>query len=214
MLRTAAAGHLTLSRGQGAELCWDRQPEPLSSLAVLDIFRQKTAPAFEVALRLGAFYGQADQAVHEVLRRYSESLGIAYQIRDDLEDYTGRSDSNDLRDVRPSVVLAIAHHRAAAGRETDLITSLWSRTRSYDEVADELQRIIAERGVIDTAQNLLESYTAQATRALQPLKNATLKGLLRRVVGKIFGEDQIEGYCRELEARNAAGGQVRAEPAA
>ena len=29
MLRIAAAGHLTLSRGQGAELCWARDPKPL-----------------------------------------------------------------------------------------------------------------------------------------------------------------------------------------
>ena len=214
MLRTAAAGHLTLSRGQGAELCWDRHPKPLSSLAVLDIFRQKTAPAFEVALRLGAFFGRADESVHDVLRRYSESLGIAYQIRDDLEDYTGRSDSDDLRDLGPSVVLAIAHRRAAAGAETELIASLWNRTRAYDDVVNEVQRIIAQRGVVDTARNLLDSYTAQATRALQPLMNPTLKGLLRRVVGKIFGEDQIEGYCREFEARHAAGGRGRAEPAA
>src|SRR5437867_1069084 len=56
MLKIAAAGHRTLCLGQGAELCWVRNPQQLSSLQVLDIFRQKTAPAFEVALRLGAAY--------------------------------------------------------------------------------------------------------------------------------------------------------------
>src|SRR6185503_15847456 len=50
------------------------------AIDVLDIFRQKTAPAFEVALTLGAFLGEADPETHEVLRKYSESLGIAYQI--------------------------------------------------------------------------------------------------------------------------------------
>src|SRR3954470_9019096 len=56
MLRIAAEGQRELCRGQGAELCWARQPAPLSSLQVLDIFRQKTAPAFAVALQLGAIY--------------------------------------------------------------------------------------------------------------------------------------------------------------
>ncbi len=224
MLRTAAHGHVTLSRGQGAELCWARDPAPLSSLAVLDILRQKTAPAFEVALRLGAFYGNAERDVHEVLRRYSESLGIAYQIRDDLEDFTcvaagprGRrpeEDSNDLRDLRPSLILAIAHKRAAKGAEAEIIASLWNRTCNYHDVAEEVQRIISNRGVTDKAKDLLEAYIQQAIRSLRVLKNPTLKGLLRRVVGKIFRKPPTGGYCSEFEARNAASGRVGAEPPA
>src|SRR5262245_1835810 len=85
MLQSASTGHLTLSRGQGRELLWSREPGPLTSIDVLEIFKQKTAPAFEVALRLGAFLGGADAETHEVLRKYSESIGIAYQVKDDLE---------------------------------------------------------------------------------------------------------------------------------
>src|SRR5438876_4356129 len=95
MLRSASAGHLTLSRGQGRELLWSRAPEPLPSTEVLDLFRQKTAPAFEVALRLVAFLGGADEETHGVLRKYSESIGIAYQIKDDLQDFSGQGYSND-----------------------------------------------------------------------------------------------------------------------
>jgi len=214
MLRAAAEGHLTLSRGQGAELCWARRPRVLPSLEVLDIFRQKTAPAFGVALRLGAYLGGADEASLEVLAQYSESIGIAYQIRDDLEDFDGQSDSHDLRDLRPSVILSIAHKRAAAGEETDLLEALWTRKCEFDDVADRLQRIIEERGVTEKARDLLDAYREQAIRSLRTLSNPTLKGLLRRVVGKIFGDDLIEGYCSEFEARNAPGGQARAEPAA
>jgi geranylgeranyl pyrophosphate synthase len=214
MLRTAAAGHLTLSRGQGAELCWTRHPKPLSSLEVLDIFRQKTAPAFEVALRLGALQASADAAVHGVLSNYSESLGIAYQIADDLDDFTGRSDSDDLRDLRPSLILAIAGKRAEPGAEAELIAALWNRSRDYDDVADEVQQMIRDRGVVDKAEELLEAYTQQAIRSLSELKNSTLKGLLRRMVGRIFGESLIEGYCSECKARNAEGRERGAEPAA
>ena len=214
LLKIAAAGHLTLSRGQGAELSWARAPEVLSSLQVLDIFRQKTAPAFEVALRLGAAYAGAEKNVHDVLTAYSEALGIAYQIRDDLEDFTGESDSNDLRDLRPSLMLAIAKRRAQPGAETALIDSLWSRTADYDTVEVALWRIFDERGVADKANDLLIAYREQAIRCLRELTSPTLKGLLRRVVGKIFGELLMEGYCSEFEARNAAGGEARAEPAA
>ena len=214
MLKTAAAGHLTLSRGQGAELSWARRPAVLSSLQVLDIFRQKTAPAFEVALQLGARLGGADSDVHDVLHEYSESIGIAYQIRDDLEDHAEGGDSNDLRDLRPSVILAIAHKRAADGSEKELVASLWNRTCQYDDIVDELRRILEERGVTERARELQDAYTEQAIRSLRTLINPSIKGLLRRVVGKIFGDNLIEGYCSEFEARNAASGQVSAEPAA
>src|SRR5262245_1702254 len=120
MLRAASAGHLTLSRGQGKELSWTRNPGPLASIEVLDIFRQKTAPAFEVALRLGALLGGADDEAHAVLKKYSESLGIAYQIRDDVEDCSGRGDSNDLADGRLSVILAIAFKRADPGADKEI----------------------------------------------------------------------------------------------
>ena len=57
--------------------------------------------------------------------------------------------------------------------------------------------------MLEKAEELLEAYKEQAVRSLRFLSNATLKGLLRRVVGKIFGERLIEGYCKEFEARNA-----------
>ena len=204
MLRLASASHLTLCQGQGTELSWSRRRSVLTSVQILDIFRQKTAPAFEVALRLGACLGGADEATHEVIQKYSESLGIAYQIRDDLEDHTADGDTNDLENLRPSLILAIAHKRAAAGEETDLIASLWTGEIAYAEAADEVRRILEARGVTDKANDLLEAYKEEATQSLRYLTNATLKGLLRRVVGKIFSEQLIEGYCSEFEARNAA----------
>src|SRR5213596_2851255 len=61
MLLVASQGQQQLCRGQGAEICWARTPQPLSQTQVLDIFRKKTAPAFEVALRLGAIYAGSER---------------------------------------------------------------------------------------------------------------------------------------------------------
>jgi geranylgeranyl pyrophosphate synthase len=202
MVRAAAEGHLTLSRGQGRELLWTRNPGPLSSLEVLEIFRQKTAPAFEVALRLGAFLEGADEETHSVLRNYSEALGIAYQIRDDLEDLSGAGS--------PSIILAIAHKRAQEGAEKELIASFFRP--GIRKVCGDFQRILKDRGVIEKAEDLLEAYKEEAIRSLRFLSNPTLKGLLRRVVGRIFGEQIIEGHCSEFEARNVAGRAAGAEP--
>jgi geranylgeranyl pyrophosphate synthase len=213
MLSEAARGHVTLARGQGAELAWAAEPRPLSSLEVLAIFREKTAPAFEVALRLGAYFAGAAPEVHAVLSAYSEALGIAYQIADDLEDFRAEK-GGDLAALRPSLILAIAHKRAAEGPERALIEALWRRESSPEEHRAELQRILAERGVLQKARELRAAYEQEAVHSLRTLANPTLKGLLRRVIGKIFGNEHlIEGYCSEFEARNAAGRALIGAPA-
>ena len=213
MLRLASLGHVTLSRGQGAELCWAQDPKPMGSLEVLAIFREKTAPAFEVALRLGALYANADDAVHTVLKEYSEALGIAYQIKDDLEDWSGEGDSNDLRDLRPSVILAIASKRAS-DEDQELMRRLWRGEVDYPSVEQEVVRILKTSGTLAKARELRDAYEQQAVTALRVLQNPTLKGLLRRVIGKIFDDHNlIEGYCSEFEARNAAGGATGAQAA-
>mgnify|MGYP001165049697 CR=1 FL=1 len=201
LTRIASHGHVTLSRGQGRELIWARDPQPLPSMQVLEIFRQKTAAAFEVALRMGAVLGQADKETHDVLRKYSESLGIAYQIRDDVEDFKGEADSNDLEQVRLSLILAIAHKRTD-GAERERIAAV-IRSGAPECPAD-VHRIVNESGVLHKAEDLLEAYKEDAIRSLRFLTSPTLKGLMRRIVGKIFGEKLIEGYCSEFEARNAA----------
>ena len=99
-MEAAARGHRTLSQGQGAELNWALKPEVLQPRDVINIFRQKTAPAFEVALRVGAIYAGIEDDIWDFISSYSDALGIAYQIRDDLDDFFGTVDSHDLRDLR------------------------------------------------------------------------------------------------------------------
>ena len=125
-----------------------------------------------------------------MLGPYSEGLGIAYQIQDDLDDYSGASDSDDLADLRPSLIMAIAHKRAHEGEDQDLVTALWKREltagRPGEPVRNRLDRILGERGVIGKARELSDAYERQSIDALGALKNSSVKGLLRRVIGKIL----------------------------
>ncbi|MBI4660382.1 MAG: polyprenyl synthetase family protein [Verrucomicrobia bacterium] len=205
MLRVASEGQRELCRGQGAELCWARKPEPMTSLQVLDIFRKKTAPAFEVALRLGALYAGTErhEEVETVLRTYSEALGIAYQIRDDLSDLGVKGETNDIAGMRPSLLLAIAHERAS-GEKKQLLQSLWRRAPQADVNVEQIEALYAELKADERARALLETYKEEGIRSLRELENASLKGLLRRVIGKIFNDTEIKGWCKEFEQKNAA----------
>ncbi len=201
MLLVSSRGQRELCRGQGAELVWAQDPKPLKSKQVLEIFRQKTAPAFEVALKLGASYAGKLDEVGEVLEQYSENLGIAYQIRDDMDDLGEDAGDNELEKMRPSVLLALARERAR-GDDKALMESLWSHEDLKDIAVHKIRTLAHEVEADEKCMLLLETYKDAAVRSLAELENANLKGLLRRVMGKIFNDLEIKGWCREFEVKN------------
>ena len=211
MLRVAAEGQRELCRGQGAELDWNRSPVVLTPVQVVDIFRRKTAPAFEVALRLGAIAAGEHEECEDVIGAYSAALGIAYQIRDDLSDFDRTSDSNDLANLRPSLLLAVARDRAS-GETREYLDRVWNGKEPADPVR--LAQLCREVKADERCQHLLESYKEEAVRSLVALENPSLKGLLRRTLGKIFNDVEIKGWCKEeQQSRKAQSPSATISPA-
>jgi geranylgeranyl pyrophosphate synthase len=184
MLGVVADAHRNLCLGQGEELSWMRHPTTLSSRRILELFRRKTAPAFEVALRLGAICADAGDEVGRVLKAYSESLGIAFQIRDDLEDFSGKD--NDTDAMRPSILYALAYEGASNSMKSTL-ASVWKDGRNAGSQNSAIRELMMNERAEEKARQLLEHYKNEAIRSLGPLRNAQLKSLLRRIVGKIVG---------------------------
>jgi len=253
MLSTAAEGHRNLCLGQGNELSWMRQPRVLSVDEVIDIFRKKTSPAFEVALRLGAILAGHGDELGKALKRYSESLGIAYQIHDDIADFhsanpgvpekstaenaenaeTGlkseisacsASSAVKVQPMRPSLLLALAYELAADDGKK-LLESAWNPpprhvhrpssiihhpsspegrdTSDEGRIARDIENIFALLKVERLAWDLMESHKSQALSSLTILNNSNLKGLLRRVVGKIFNDFEVMGCCNDYKVGHA-----------
>lgn len=200
MLRVAAEGQRELCRGQGAELLWTRKPDVLTPLQVVEIFRQKTAPAFEVALRIGAIHAGMHEECADALGAFSRALGIAYQIRDDIEDFGGAGNTGDIAGQRPSLLLAVAYEQAEGGNR-EFLRKLWRREIKPD--AARVESLLRELKADDHCRRLLESYKDEAVRSLMLLEHPSLKGLLRRVVGRIFNGVEIKGWCKEQEQINA-----------
>ncbi len=183
MLEVAAEGHRMLCLGQGEELAWLRHPAPMSVERHVDIFRHKTAPAFEVSLRLGALAAEGPHpGVENVLREFSSALGVAYQIRDDLDDLHTPPDRVAQR-PRLSILSALAHE-AAAESQRPALERAWlspdAGSRSFD-----LPGFIVRSGGEDKALQLMEHHKNAAIRSLEPLQNVHLKTLLRRMVGRL-----------------------------
>ena len=155
------------------------------------------------------------EEVSDTLRVYSEALGIAYQIRDDLSDLGAGGDTNDIAGLRPSLLLATAFERAAL--EANGADKALAETRAAQKLALEAQwrrlstappaeteALYLDLHADERCRTLLESYKEEAIRSLRDVDNANLKGLLRRVLGKIFNDTEIKGWCKEFEEKNLA----------
>jgi geranylgeranyl diphosphate synthase, type II len=162
LLSVATQGHRTLCLGQGEELLWYGHAESASREQVLEIFRCKTAPAFEVALQFGAICAGADDTVCDVLHDFSELLGVAYQIRDDIHDHMEDHPDEEKREWSPSIVAAL-------------------EAESGTVPADNETRL-----GVELARALLEDYRQKTVESLGPLKKRHLKILLHRVTGRIL----------------------------
>lgn len=107
MMSEVASAHVNLCLGQGAELAWS-PGQYVTVDDVLEIFRRKTVPAFEVALVLGGLAATCELDTLDLLRKYSSALGIAYQLKDDLEDFYCENTE------KPSVVYALKQEHPEA----------------------------------------------------------------------------------------------------
>ena len=106
--------------------------------------------------------------------------------------------------------LALAGERTK-GENHELVGRFWKRLPSNGD-SKHLRDLLAELQVADRCRGLLDAYKEQAVRCLADLENASLKGLLRRVISKIFTVE-VKGWCSEFEARNVAGGAAGAAAA-
>lgn len=187
LLVAASEGHCRMCLGQGEELAHASHPWLLSADQVLSIFRRKTGTAFEVSLIAGALCANADEQVLSVLGPFSEALGIAYQIRDDLEDLwgSGPGSSSDLQTRRPSLILTLAVEEAQGQARKDLIEALQSPRLSGARL-EKLRTVLDDLGAAEKAKELLEHHRKQALSALTPLLHPDLKVFLHRILRRIL----------------------------
>ncbi|MFW6303909.1 MAG: polyprenyl synthetase family protein [Candidatus Sumerlaeota bacterium] len=162
LLKVATTGHRILCMGQGEELQWNGHCETASRRQVLEIFRCKTAPAFEVALQFGAICAGADEHVCRVLHNFSDLLGVAYQIRDDILDQLVDHPEEQKREWSPSIVAALEAESPSAEKSSK------------------------ERPGVEIARCLLEEYRQSAMESLGDLEQTRLKILLHRLTGRIL----------------------------
>ena len=84
LLTQTALAHCELSQGQARE--FESYRKDVSIEQCLETHRLKTAPAFRVALLMGAIAARKFDIYREVFYEFADLFGISYQLQDDLED--------------------------------------------------------------------------------------------------------------------------------
>jgi octaprenyl-diphosphate synthase len=97
----------------------------LDEAGYLQVIRSKTAKLFEASARVGAILSAASPGLEEACAEYGQALGTAFQVIDDVLDYTGDADimgknlGDDLREGKATLPLIAAMQRGTqAERET------------------------------------------------------------------------------------------------
>lgn len=128
-----------------------------SEAAALRIDRLKTASyTVERPLHLGAAMAGAPDRAVTALRRYGVDVGVAFQLRDDLQDafgdteQTGRPAGEDLREGKNTVLLSIGLRLAEESGDRDaleVLRAVGHREPAVEEAADALERVGAREEV-------------------------------------------------------------------
>jgi geranylgeranyl diphosphate synthase type II len=183
LITAASKAHRDLCLGQGEELLWQQKMQMPSVEKTIEIFALKTAPAFEVSLVFGAIAAEKEALLSSVLKNYSHAIGIAYQIRDDIDDFNPEQINNDISDFRPSLILAILNEN-----NPELMQNkLHQHINKGNAFANDIFTWAEKSGAIEIAKQMLDVYKSKALESLEALENTSVKILLYQLLNKIIG---------------------------
>ena len=160
-----------IAAGEVMQLMASRDPE-LDEARYLEVIRRKTAKLFEAAARLGGILAGVPAAVEEGLAAYGMHLGTAFQLIDDVLDYSGdaatigKSLGDDLAEGKPTLPLIHAL-RTGNGQQAGVV-----RHAILDGGREDFAGVLAAIracGSLDYARTAARRESSAAASALAPL---------------------------------------------
>ena len=151
--------------------------------------RAKTASLLGASCEVGALCGAPRHRV--ALRRYGEQLGMAFQLADDLLDYTetesvtGKPSGNDLREHKVTVPLIAALPQMSPAAR-DVVNSLFDSTVPTDAQIAEVVAIVTECGGLDYARRKGEEFAQEAEEALAGLPASEARQSLAEAIAYVL----------------------------
>ncbi|BAL85517.1 putative polyprenyl diphosphate synthetase [Actinoplanes missouriensis 431] len=163
-----------LVHGQIAETVGPRGSDPIEHY--LHVIAEKTASLIATAARFGGLFSGARPEHVEALARYGETIGIAFQLSDDLLDIasesvqSGKTPGTDLREGVPTLPVLYA----LAGDDTDASAVRLRELLSAGPITDdalhaEALTLLRESAAMKQARETVRTYAEEARARLAPL---------------------------------------------
>ncbi|MFT5929883.1 MAG: octaprenyl-diphosphate synthase [Oceanospirillaceae bacterium] len=166
-----------IAEGEVLQLLNAKNPD-VSEADYLHVILGKTAMLFEAASHTGAQLAKANTEQADSLRRFGRHLGIAFQLIDDLMDYTGdqatmgKNVGDDLAEGKPTLPLIHAMAHATADERQLMRKAI--RQGSCEHI-DEIQSILSRCGSLDYTRARASQETQDALACLSLLNDSPYK---------------------------------------
>lgn len=173
IIRAVSEITIEMSEGEVMEILATGDPT-ITEEQYLEILRKKTAVFVEGCCRCGAILSGADREQETALAQYGYHLGMAFQIADDLLDYTGdprvtgKPIGSDLRDGRATLPFLLALNEAKTA-DRDRILAAFGNSSLDDGSVAEVVRTLDKYGVFERSREAARSHVEQAAAVLARL---------------------------------------------
>jgi len=174
---------LTQQMVEGELLQIQKLGKAVSEAEYYDLIFRKTACLFSVSMRLGAVLAGASEAEENRLATYGRTVGLAFQIVDDVLDLTateevlGKPVASDLREGKAtlSVIHSMDHGTAKDRQAIQRVLD----DRSFENVGrQQIRDILVRNGSVEYARTVADRYAEQSRQALAQLADSEFKRAL------------------------------------
>jgi len=144
----------------------------LDEAGYLQVIRSKTAKLFEASARVGAILANSSPALEDVCADYGQALGTAFQVIDDVLDYTGdalvmgKTLGDDLREGKTTLPLIAAMQRGTPSQQRLIREAIETGGM---EMLDQVVDIVQSTGALDVARLAATQEAQRAIAAAQQL---------------------------------------------
>ncbi len=170
VLRILSDASAVIAEGEVLQLMTANEPTTTEE-AYLDVIRSKTAKLFAAATRIGAVVADRPQVEEDALESYGMNIGIAFQLIDDVLDYSadqralGKTVGDDFREGKVTLPVILAYRRGDAKERT-----FWHRTIEHMDQKEgdleEAMRLMTSHGTLTDSVDRARHYCSIARDAL------------------------------------------------
>jgi len=150
------------------------------------IIRQKTASLIASACAAGASSTTSDETLIGQMHKIGETIGIAFQIKDDLLDYstkdTGKPKAIDIKEKKLTLPLIYTLQKVSASDKRRIMSTVKNHNTNSRRVQEVIEKV-RETGGLDYAEKAMNRYRDEALDLLSQMPDNEATVALRELIG-------------------------------